>query len=115
MDIEGNEDREASPIPYLPELGQGEKLAEDEELVADMTCEWARVTLQRSRRARSLRGSASNATVSETDGSPYSPPSPAYVFLHHARLTWPCLSFDILRDVSRGARFKLNTDACSVS
>lgn len=23
----------------------------------------------------------------------------AYVLLHHARLTWPCLSFDVLRDV----------------
>ena len=43
MDIEnGNKqdrDREDSPIPYLPELGQGEKLAEDEELVADMSCQ----------------------------------------------------------------------------
>lgn len=45
MDIENGDkqqkqgDREDSPIPYLPGLGQGEQLAEDEELVADMSCE----------------------------------------------------------------------------
>lgn len=74
------EEKEDSPIPYLPGLGQGEKLAEDEELVADMSCKRAPLQLI-VRHAHSL--------------------SKAYVFLHHARLTWPCLSFDILRDVCK--------------
>jgi len=76
MDIEGEEEREPSPIPYLPELGQGEKLGEDEELVADMT---------------------------------------SYVFLHHARLTWPCLSFDVLRDNLGEQRMKAPHSACIVA
>jgi len=53
---------EGETMPYLPQLGQGDRqLAEDEELVPDMS---------------------------------------SYVLLHHARLAWPCLSFDVLRDVS---------------
>lgn len=59
---ENDDDGEAETLPYLPQLGQGSKeLAEDEELVPDMS---------------------------------------SYVLLHHARLAWPCLSFDVLRDVS---------------
>jgi hypothetical protein len=58
MDLDGED---AGPLPYLPQLGQGDKqLAEGEELVPDMS---------------------------------------SYVMLHHARLAWPCLSFDVLRDV----------------
>lgn len=76
MDIEKDEEREPSPIPYLPGLGQGDKLGEDEELVADMT---------------------------------------SYVFLHHARLAWPCLSFDILRDNLGEQRVKAPHSACIVA
>lgn len=62
MDLQQqDEEEEQETLPYLPQLGQGEKtLAEDEELVPDMS---------------------------------------SYVLLHHARLAWPCLSFDVLRDV----------------
>jgi len=36
----------------------------------------------------------------------------AYEFLHHVRLTWPCLSFDVLRDVrTRRSCQKLHTKA----
>lgn len=64
MDLEGQEEEQGAqePMPYLPQLGQGNKqLAEGEELVPD----WS-----------------------------------SYIMLHHARLAWPCLSFDVLRDVS---------------
>jgi len=67
MDLDNQEQQDGDEsIPYLPQLGQGSKeLAEDEELVADLS---------------------------------------SYVLLHHARLAWPCLSFDVLRDV-RQLRF----------
>lgn len=35
---EDEDDQEPESVPYLPGLGQGEKLADDEELVADMSC-----------------------------------------------------------------------------
>lgn len=61
--------QQQEPMPYLPQLGQGNKqLAEGEELVPD----WS-----------------------------------SYIMLHHARLAWPCLSFDLLRDV----RFPLSKDS----
>jgi hypothetical protein len=37
LDQNGAEDKDER-LPYLPGLGQGEKLADDEELVADMSC-----------------------------------------------------------------------------
>lgn len=37
MDIEQDGQKDES-LAYLPGLGQGDKLAADEELVADMTC-----------------------------------------------------------------------------
>lgn len=37
MDIEKDGDKDETKA-YLPGLGQGDKLAEDEELVADMSC-----------------------------------------------------------------------------
>lgn len=62
MDLDENQQQPQEPVPYLPQLGQGNKeLAQGEELVPD----WS-----------------------------------SYVMLHHARLAWPCLSFDVLRDVS---------------
>ena len=38
MDIEKDGEKDDDRIPYLPGLGQGEQLAADEELVADMSC-----------------------------------------------------------------------------
>lgn len=35
---DGKDGKDEGPIPYLPGLGQGDKLADDEELVADMSC-----------------------------------------------------------------------------
>jgi ribosome assembly protein RRB1 len=37
------------------------------------------------------------------EGEELVPDLSSYVLLHHARLAWPCLSFDVLRDVRRGA------------
>lgn len=80
MDIEQNGERQDERIPYLPGLGQGEKLAEDEELVADMSCTYLWIQF-------------GNLEILKPVFLL------AYDFLHHARLTWPCLSFDVLRDV----------------
>jgi len=71
MDIDGERlPEEKDSIPYLPQLGQGNKsLEEGEELVPDLS---------------------------------------SYIMLHHARLAWPCLSFDILRDVMYFRNFPLS-------
>lgn len=37
MGIDNEEEEKDERLPYLPGLGQGEKLAEDEELVADLS------------------------------------------------------------------------------
>lgn len=39
MGIENGENEQDERVPYLPGLGQGDKLAEDEELVADLSSE----------------------------------------------------------------------------
>lgn len=74
MDLDQQQEQEGEgeePMPYLPQLGQGEKqLKEGEELVPD----WS-----------------------------------SYVMLHHARLAWPCLSFDVLKDVSRDDFFPITS------
>ena len=74
MELDGQQEdeEEQETMPYLPQLGQGDKeLAEDEELVPDMS---------------------------------------SYVLLHHARLAWPCLSFDVLRDVSYPSGYYASAD-----
>jgi ribosome assembly protein RRB1 len=38
------------------------------------------------------------------DGEQLVPDLSSYILLHHARLTWPALSFDVLRDVSLSLR-----------
>jgi ribosome assembly protein RRB1 len=69
MDLDGEQLEADEALPYLPQLGQGDKqLAEGEELVPDLS---------------------------------------SYVMLHHARLAWPCLSFDVLRDVSFRRRHEI--------
>ncbi|EFP80022.1 ribosome biosynthesis protein rrb1 [Puccinia graminis f. sp. tritici] len=67
--------RSASPQAYLPHL-HGNKLAEDEELVADPT---------------------------------------AYKMLHSLSLTWPALSFDVLRDDLGEQRSRMPHSACIVA
>lgn len=39
MGLANGEEEKDERLPYLPGLGQGEKLAEDEELVADLSSE----------------------------------------------------------------------------
>jgi ribosome assembly protein RRB1 len=80
MGIDQGEKEEDERLPYLPGLGQGGKLAEDEELVADLS----------SKSSEGLDSPRARLIIQTLS---------AYVLLHHARLQWPCLSFDVLRDV----------------